>query len=167
MRKTLLATIILSVVLNIIFVGVLVQKTDNSDNDVYVNIPTPKVLVEPVSSSSQTDNPNNSSMPDTTATTNSSFNENTEKLAITNVQANLSAGTLLATVSNGGSSKITITDIFVDYYAAKLENQTVIPANSSIKLLLTFADGIIFRGTYEIKIVTLEGYSTEYFKLIL
>jgi len=154
--------IILAVVLNVILIGVLVQTSDNRGSSDVKSV-FPEVAVRVISSSSTYNIP--ATTPNFVSNTSASLNN--DKLAIIRVQENLTASTFKVTVSNRDSIKITINSILVNNYPAKLENKTaVIPASSSVELLFTFSEGMMFGHTYEIRILSLEGYSANYYKTI-
>jgi hypothetical protein len=165
MRKKFLPLIfIVCAVLNIIVIGLLVHPSDNKGTTSFDNTSQNVIVTTIPSAHTSFGNPQFSSV--TTDSSNSSVQKNTDKLTITSVQANLSAGTLLVSASNYYSSQITITNLFIYDYPVKLENGITIPANSDISLLLTFTGGITFRNTYEIRLLTLEGFSADYYKLV-
>jgi len=152
--------IILAVVLNVILIGVLVQTSDNRGSSDVKNV-FPEIAVRVISSLSNhpaaiSNNISNPSLP-----------LKNEKLVITSVQENLTASTFKVSVSNNDSSKLTINSILVNNYPAKLENQTaVMQENSTVELLFAFSEGMLFGHTYEIRILSLEGYSAVYYKTI-
>ena len=90
---------------------------------------------------------------------------NTDKLTITSVQTNFTEGSFLVFISND-NSQATITDVFVNGCPANLEKNVVIPANSSLALLLILPDGIIFARTYEIRLLSSDGQSALFYKIV-
>ena len=159
MRKNLpLIIFIFAVVLNVTVLGLLATEPSTQNNDT-ANVAdlTPKVLVSTIPSAPLLA-PN--------STSNISLSPSSDKLTITSVQVNESAGTLLVSVYNIGSTEVAITNVNVNNYAVTLEKSIVITANSNINLLLTLADGITFANTYQIKLQSSEGYSATFYKII-
>lgn len=159
MRKNLpLIIFVFAVVLNVTVLGLLATEssTQNSDAANVADL-TPKVLVSTIPSAPLIA-PN--------STSNISLSSSTDKLTITSVQVNESADTLLVSVYNNGSSELAITNVCVNNYTVNLEKSIAITANSNIKLLLTLTDGITFANTYQIKLLSSEGYSATYYEII-
>ncbi len=88
------------------------------------------------------------------------------ELTITSVQANMTTGSFVVSISNDNSSQKAITNLFVNNYSANLENDIVVPGNSSVKLLLALTDGIIFGQTYQIRLLSSEGQSGIYYEIV-
>jgi hypothetical protein len=166
MRKNLLAflIVIIILVLNVVLVCVLVQETDGTRDGAY-HFPSLEVAVKSIPRSSTSDLSNLLSVP-SSSFSDSSFSPSPEKLAITRVEENVSSSTFVVTVSNDDSQNISIDSIFVNYCSAKLENKVIIPAFSSVNLLFTFSEGIAFGHTYEIRILSAEGFFANYFKIM-
>ena len=166
MQKNLLVfiVIILAVVLNVVFVGVLVQEKDSAGESAF-HVASLEVAVK-ITPFSSTSNLSNLLTVPFVSLSNSSFSPSTEKLTITRVEENLCSSTFIVTVSNNDSQNVTIDSIFVNYYSAKFENKIIIPAISNVNLLFTFSEGITFGHTYEIRILSTEGFSTNYYKTI-
>jgi len=151
MRKKYLAIISLiafAIILNAVVLGTLVSQPKTQKSAGIVDNSASKITVNIISASL------------------SSSSLNTDKLTITRVQANLTTGSFLVSISNDNSSQKTITNIFVNNYSANLENDIVIPGNSSIKLLLTLTDGIIFGQTYQVRLLSSEGQSEIYYAIV-
>jgi hypothetical protein len=161
MRKNLLAFLI---VLNVVLVSVLVQETDRTEDGAH-HFPSLEVAVKLIPNSSASDLSNLLSVT-SSSFSDSSFSPSPEKLAITMVKENVRSSTFVVTVSNDDSQNVSIDSIFVNYYSAKIENKVIIPAFSSVNLLFTFSEGIEFGHTYEIRILSAEGFSADYFKII-
>ena len=158
MRKKYLTFIILiafAFILNIVFLGILVSQPPTQNNvSTIVDDPASKIIVSVIPTYL------------TPTATNSSSSPRTDKLAITNVQANLTAGSFLVSISNNDSSQIAITNVFVNNYPANLEKDIAVQGNSNIKLLLTLTDGIIFGQTYQIRFLSSEGQSAVYYEIV-
>ena len=73
---------------------------------------------------------------------------------------------MTVTVSNNHNSQITLANITVNGFPATFEDGIVIPANSNMDLTLKFAEGIIFGDTYEINILSTEGYSAAFYEIV-
>jgi hypothetical protein len=139
-------------ILNFIVIGTLVSQphTQTRVNDRSIS----KVTVSVISTNPQSNN------------NISTGSTNTDKLAIQNVQTNLTAGSFSLLISNYDTLQVAITNIFVNDLSADLEKAVVIPSNSNIKLLLTLTDGIIFPRTYQISLLTSEGQSVTYYAIV-
>ncbi len=165
-RKNLLAFLIIItvLVLSVVSVGVLVQETDSAGDGAF-HFASLEVAVKLIPHSSTSDLSNLLSVP-SARLSDSSFSPSTEKLAIARVEENVSSSTFVVTVSNDGSQNVSIDSILVNYNSAKLENEIIMPAFSSVNLLFTFSEGISFGHTYEIRILSAEGLSANYFKIM-
>jgi hypothetical protein len=158
MRKylTIIILITFAIVLNCAVLGILIpQPTAHNDDTPKSMIMGSIVLTFP---NSATDNPNIS---------NPYPPSNTDKLTITNVQTNLTTCSFLVYISNFDSSTVEITDVYVNNYPANFEKNITVPKNSTIEVLLTLADGIIFANTYQIRILSSEGQSAVFYKMIV
>jgi len=113
------------------------------------------VLTSP---NSVTDDPNIS---------NSNPPSNTDKLTITNVQTNLTTCSFLVSISNFDSSTVEITNVYVNNYPANFERNITVPKNSTVEVLLTLEDGITFANTYQIRLLSSEGQSAVFYKMIV
>jgi len=162
MRRNFLLCIVIifAVVTNVILIGILVQSSDSMGAN-NLNNSSPEVTVSVISSKSDlhTATPNDASNPSTALSN--------EKLIIASVQENITSFTFKVSVTNNDSVQITINNVLVNNYPAILENKTtIISAHSSVELLFTFSEGLLFGHTYEIRILSLEGYSATYYKTI-
>jgi hypothetical protein len=162
MRRNFLLCIVIifAVVTNVILIGILVQSSDSMGAN-NLNNSSPEVTVSVISSKSDllTTTPNDAS--------NISTALSNEKLIIASVQENITSFTFKVSVTNNDSVQITINNVLVNNYPAILENKTtIISAHSSVELLFTFSEGLLFGQTYEIRILSLEGYSATYYKTI-
>jgi hypothetical protein len=162
MRRNFLLCIVIifAVVTNVILIGILVQSSDSMGAN-NLNNSSPEVTVSVISSKSDllTTTPNDAS--------NISTALSNEKLIIASVQENITSFTFKVSVTNNDSVQITINNVLVNNYPAILENKTtIISAHSSVELLFTFSEGLLFGHTYEIRILSLEGYSATYYKTI-
>ncbi len=166
MRKNLLAflLVIIVLVLNVVLVGVLVLETDRTGDGAF-HVASLEVAVKLIPHSSTSDLSNLLIVP-SAGLSESSFFKGTEKLAIIRVEENLNSSTFVVTVSNNDSQNVSIDSIFVNYRSAKLENKIIIPAISCVNLLFTFSEGMAFGHTYEIRIISAEGFSANYFKIM-
>lgn len=152
--------IILAVVTNVMLIGVLIQSSDNNGAS-NVNTGSLDITVKVISSS-----PN---FPATTTVdaSNPSMALSNERLIITSVRENLTASTFQVFITNNASVQITVNNILVNNYPVKLENETtVLPVRSNVELLFTFSEALSFGRTYEIRILSVEGYSATYYKTI-
>jgi hypothetical protein len=152
--------IILAVVTNVMLIGVLIQSSDDNGSG-NVNNGSPEITVKVVSSSS--------GFPATTIVdaSNPSMVLSNERLIITSVRENLTAPSFQVFVTNNASVQITINNISVNTYPVKLENETIVlPVRSSVEMLFTFSEALSFGRTYEIRILSVEGYSATYYKTI-
>jgi len=162
MRRNFLLCIVIifAVVTNVILIGILVQSSDSMGAN-NLNNGSPEVTVSVISSPSDlpATTPNDASNPSTALSD--------QKLIIASVQENITSFTFKVSVTNNDSVQITINNVLVNNYPAILENKTtIISAHSSVELLFTFSEGLLFGHTYEIKILSLEGYSATYYKTI-
>ena len=151
MRKKYLAVISLiafALILNTVVLGTLVSQPKTQKSDGTADNSASKITVNIISASL-----NSASL-------------NTDKLTITSVQTNLTTGSFLVSISNDNSSQKTITNLYVNNYSANLQNDIVIPGKSSIKLLLTLTDGIIFGQTYQVRLLSSEGQSEIYYVIV-
>jgi hypothetical protein len=162
-RKYLVLIIIFvfAIVFNCLVIGILVSQpfAQNSLNMNYIDKPVSKVIARVI--------PRNilpSTSPVLSPASSDSF-PNIDKVTITAVQTNFSEGSFLVFISNY-NSQATITDVFVNGCPANLEKNLVIPANSSLALLLILPDGIIFARTYEIRLLSSDGQSALFYKIV-
>ena len=156
MHKKYLAVISLIVfafILNAAVLGTLVSQPKTQSSDTIAQDSASKVTVS-VNSTSLTSSSMNSSL------------ASAGKLTITNVAANWTAGSFLVSISNDNSSQKAIANLFVNNYSANLENNIGVPGNSSIKLLVTLTDGVIFGQTYQIRLLSSEGQSEIYYEIV-
>jgi archaellum component FlaF (FlaF/FlaG flagellin family) len=151
MQKKYLAIIFITfcILLNIIFAGALIQKTDDSAAD--GKTPTVSLVY--------------SFPPNTTITNAASSSATPEKIVITDVQANDTSGTFLVTILNNDSAQTTISDVSVNGNSAKIENSIVIPPKACAALLVSLNDEIVPLKTYEIQVESLEGDSAAFYKV--
>ena len=153
---------VFAIVFNCLLLGILVSQpfAQNSLKQNYFNKPVSKVIASVI--------PTNLLPPSValvlSPASNNSF-PNTDKLTITSVQTNFTEGSFLVFISNDNSQAI-ITDVFVNGCPAELEKNVLIPANSSIALLLVLPDGIIFARTYEIRLLSSDGQSALFYKIV-
>jgi hypothetical protein len=164
---TLIILIAFAVLLNCVVLGVLVSQpsTQNGVNSPYIDKPISKVTASVIPAyllPSVTSIPS----PMSTNTNISSSSPNTEKLKITYVQTNLTGGSFLVLISNDDTSPVVVTTVLVNGCSANLEKDVTIPANSSIELLLTIADGITFAQTYQIRLQSSEGQSAVFYEIV-
>jgi hypothetical protein len=164
---TLIILIAFAIFLNYVVLGVLVTQpsAQNGTNTPYVDKPISNVTASVIPAyllPSETSIPS----PISINTNISSSSLDTEKLKITYVQTNLTAGSFLVLISNDDTSQVVVTNVFVNGCSANLEKDVTIPANSSIKLLLTIADGITFAQTYQIRLQSSEGQSAVFYEIV-
>jgi hypothetical protein len=154
-----------AVVLNFIVLGVLTPQSTsqssigNTNSDKSISNVTASVLPAYLS-------PYATLIPSAASDNISNPSSNTDKLTITNVQRNLTAGSFLVSVYNHEPAQVGITDIFVDNCPATLKDYILIPANSSINLLITLKDGIGLVHTYQIRLLSSEGQSATYYEIV-
>ena len=162
MRKYLLILIIVfSFVLNVAALGVLIQVANNNSiesNTRLVDQKFPLNAITQLNLSSTATPSQQSSSPNTS--------NSTYELFISDVLTNLTERTMTVTVSNNHNSQITLANITVNGFPATFEDGIVIPANSNMDLTLKFAEGIIFGDTYEINILSSEGYSAAFYEIV-
>lgn len=158
---TLIILITFAVILNCVVLSILVSQPSAQDNANTTNIDkqTSKVIASIIPTSSQP-------VTKTPSPTSNNIATNNDKLSITNVQANLTAGSFLVLISNDDTSQVTITNVFVNNYPANLERAVTVPANSNIKLLLTLTDHIVFAHTYQIRLLSSEGQSATFYEIV-
>jgi hypothetical protein len=158
MRKylTIIILITFAIVLNCAVLGILVPQPTAHNDD----IPKSKIMGSIVLTSPNpvTDNPNIS---------NPYAPSNTDKLTITNVQTNLTTCSFLVSISNFDSSAVEITDVYVNNYPANFEKDITVPKNSTVEVLLTLEDAITFANTYQIRLLSSEGQSAVFYKMIV
>jgi hypothetical protein len=158
MRKALLVFIIFfSIILNVIALGILIQGTNDGKIENNANFVYQKSAINAISMSNLSATPSSSPK---------SFDHNksevTSGLVISNVLENLTEGTMSVTVYNYLQLQIALANVTVNGFSANLEDLIVIPANSNIVFTLKFTEGIIFGGTYEISLFSIEGYSASF-----
>jgi len=152
MQKKYLAAIlfiILCIVLNVLFAGALMQKTNEPVNNIKPLEPTVRMV--------------SSFLPN--ATIEQSILSTSYNLVITNVDANYTSNTFLITILNNGSSQITLSSILVNGYSSTMENNIVIPSKNCATLLVDLNDEIVLLRTYEIQVYSLDGNSATFFKV--
>jgi hypothetical protein len=159
---TLIILITIAVVLNSLVLGMLVSPS-SVQNAATVTSPSPTTFSSTGPSPTPSVTATPSPIPYSVNIPSPSLSPNTDKLTITNVQTNASAGTFLVSVLNSGSSDIVITGVYVNGYLLNLEEDVAITANSSISLILTLAGGITAGNTYQIKLLSSEGSSSIYY----
>ncbi len=157
----LIIVFVFAIVFNCLILGILVSQPfpQNSLNKNYVDKPVSKVIASVI--------PTNL-LPSSTLVLSPASSDsfpNTDKLTITSVQTNFTEGSFLVFVSNDNSQAI-ITEVFVNGCPANLEKNVVLPANSSITLMLVLPDGIIFAHTYEIRLLSSDGQSALFYKIV-
>ncbi|MCX6644709.1 MAG: hypothetical protein NT043_05845 [Candidatus Bathyarchaeota archaeon] len=159
---TLIILITIAVVLNSLVLGMLVSPS-SVQNAATVTSPSPTTFSSTGPSPTPYVTATPSPIPYSVNIPSPSLSPNTDKLTITNVQTNASAGTFLVSVLNSGSSDIVITGVYVNGYLLNLEEDVAITANSSISLILTLTRGITVGNTYQIKLLSSEGSSSTYY----
>ncbi len=97
----------------------------------------------------------------------SSIKDPTNPLAITNVQGKAGSSSFLISVYNNGSSDITITVAYVNGCQINIGKEIPIQANSNVTLVLNLTKPIVFRSTYQITILSSDGFSSTFYKMIL
>ena len=137
-----------ALILNAVVLGTLVSQSKTQKNDGTVDNSASKITVNVISASLNSPSLSN------------------DKLAITSVQTNMTTGSFLVSISNDNSSQKAITNLFINNYSANLQNNIVVPGNSSVKLLLALTDGIIFGQTYQIRLLSSEGQSGIYYEIV-
>jgi hypothetical protein len=159
--SALVILIICAVIFNCIVLSILVpppssQETANTTNTGKL---TSKVIANiiPTSIPLETQTP---------LTESNNITINTDKLLISKVQTNLTAGTFLVLISNYNTSKVTITNVFVNDCPATLEKAVTVPANSNVELLLTLTDHIVFAQTYQIRLLSSEGPLATFYEIV-
>jgi hypothetical protein len=162
---TLIILITIAVVLNSLVLGMLVSPS-SVQNAATVTSPSPKTLSSTIPSPTPSVTATPSPMPYSVNIPSPSLSPNTDKLTITNVQTNASAGTFLVSVLNSGSSDLAITGVYVNGYLLNLEEDVAITANSSISLILTLTRGITVGNTYQIRLLSSEGCSSIYYIIV-
>jgi len=157
----LIIVFVFAIVFNCLVLGILISQPygQNSLNINYIDKPVTKVIAKVI--------PANLLPPAAPVLLPASNDSppNTDKLTITSVQTNFTEGSFLVFVSNG-NSQATIADVFVNGCPANLEKNVVIPANSSLALLLILPDGIIFARTYEIRLLLSNEHSVLFYKIV-
>jgi hypothetical protein len=162
---TLIILITIAVVLNSLVLGMLVSPS-SVQNAATVTSPSPKTLSSTIPSPTPSVTATPSPMPYSVNIPSPSLSPNTDKLTITNVQTNASAGTFLVSVLNSGSSDLAITGVYVNDYPLNLEKDIAIPTNSNISLILTLTRGITVGNTYQIRLLSSEGCSSIYYIIV-
>ncbi len=162
---TLIILITIAVILNSLVLGMLVSQSF-AQNATTVASPSPKTLSSTIPSPTPSVTATPSPMPYSVNIPSPSLSPNTDKLTITNVQVNASAGTFLVSVLNSGSSDLAITDVYVNDYPLNLEKDIAIPTNSNISLILTLTGGITVGNTYQIRLLSSEGCSSIYYIIV-
>lgn len=164
--STLIILIIFAIILNFTVLGILAfqPNTETSDTPTPLNKPISKVIVSVIPTNLP---PPNATipLPASSNTDISNSSTNNEKLTITNLQTNFTAGSFTFLISNYEQSQVAITNVFLNDRPADLEKAVVIPANSKVKLLLTLTDGILFARTYQIKVLSSEGQSAIFYAI--
>ena len=152
-----------AIVLNLFFLSDLITRpsTQNCLNMSYLDKPTSKVIANVIPLNFEL---NSSILSNDAYPTN--YLRNSDKLTITKVEKNLTEGSFLVYISNVDNSLITVTDIFINQCTAKLEKDLTIPEKSTIVLMLTLPDGILFASTYEIKVLSSEGQSYVFYEMV-
>ncbi len=157
----LIILIAFAVSLNCIVLSILVnpQSPQDTANTTNTKTPTSKVIASiiPTSTPLATQTPLSES---------NNITINNDKLSISKVQTNLTAGSFLVLISNYDTSQVTITYVFVNDYPATLEKAVTVPANSNIELLLTLTDHIVFAHTYQIRLLSSEGPSATFYEIV-
>lgn len=162
---TLIILITIAVVLNSLVLGMLVSPS-SVQNAATVTSPSPTTFSSTGPSPTPSVTATPSPIPYSVNIPSPSLSPNTDKLTITNVQTNASAGTFLVSVLNSGSSDIVITGVYVNGYLLNLEEDVAITANSSISLILTLTRGITAGNTYQIRLLSSEGCSSIYYIIV-
>jgi hypothetical protein len=162
---TLIILITIAVILNSLVLGMLVSQSF-AQNATTVASPSPKTLSSTIPSPTPSVTATPSPMPYSVNIPSPSLSPNTDKLTITNVQVNASAGTFLVSVLNSGPSDLAITDVYVNDYPLNLEKDMAIPTNSNISLILTLTRGITVGNTYQIRLLSSEGCSSIYYIIV-
>jgi hypothetical protein len=162
---TLIILITIAVVLNSLVLGMLVSPS-SVQNAATVTSPSPTTFSSTGPSPTPSVTATPSPIPYSVNIPSPSLSPNTDKLTITNVQTNASAGTFLVSVLNSGSSDIVITGVYVNGYLLNLEEDVAITANSSISLILTLTRGITVGNTYQIRLLSSEGCSSIYYIIV-
>ena len=162
---TLIILITIAVVLNSLVLGMLVSPS-SVQNAATVTSPSPTTFSSTGPSPTPSVTATPSPIPYSVNIPSPSLSPNTDKLTITNVQTNASAGTFLVSVLNSGSSDIVITGVYVNGYLLNLEEDVAIPTNSNISLILTLTRGITAGNTYQIRLLSSEGCSSIYYIIV-
>jgi hypothetical protein len=162
---TLIILITIAVVLNSLVLGMLVSPS-SVQNAATVTSPSPTTFSSTGPSPTPSVTATPSPIPYSVNIPSPSLSPNTDKLTITNVQTNASAGTFLVSVLNSGSSDLAITGVYVNGYLLNLEEDVAITANSSISLILTLTRGITVGNTYQIRLLSSEGCSSIYYIIV-
>ncbi len=159
--STLIILVAFAAILNCLVLSILVTppSTQDTANTTNIDIPTSKAIasIVPTSLPLATETP----LPES-----NNITPKTDKLSITKVQTNLTAGSFLVLISNYDTSQVTITSVFVNDYPATLEKAVTVPANSNVELLLTLTDHIVFAHTYQIRLLTSEGPSATFYEIV-
>lgn len=99
--------------------------------------------------------------------TNVSSIENPNALAITRVQGNAGSSSFLVSVYNNSSADIAITVAYVNGCPINIGKEIPLPANSYVNIALNLTNALVFRSTYQITILSSEGFSSTFYKMIL